>query len=121
MSVDPVQIERVLVNLIENALKFSPADTSVHVTIAHVGDEVVIRVDDLGPGLRPDELERVFEPFQRGAAASAGAGRRARAGDRARFRRGERRPRLGRAGAAGGRFASPSPCRPFPSAAVVPA
>ena len=70
VTVDAHQIERVLVNLIENALKFSPPDTLVEVTIAPVGDEVVIRVDDRGMGLLPDELERVFEPFHRGRAAT---------------------------------------------------
>lgn len=74
VSVDARQIERVLVNLIENALKFSPADAPVHVTITHVADELVVRVDDMGPGLGSDELERVFEPFHRGSAARVAGG-----------------------------------------------
>jgi two-component system sensor histidine kinase KdpD len=70
VSADPGQIERVLVNLIENALKYSPTDAPVRITTALDGDDVVIRIDDAGPGLTRGELERVFEPFERGAASS---------------------------------------------------
>jgi two-component system, OmpR family, sensor histidine kinase KdpD len=65
--VDARQIERVLVNLIENALKFSPEDAPVELGAELVANEVVIRVSDRGSGLSPPELERVFEPFERGA------------------------------------------------------
>jgi two-component system sensor histidine kinase KdpD len=64
--VDARQIERVLVNLLENAVKFSPPDASVEIGVAQEGGEVVIRVSDSGPGLSERELERVFEPFERG-------------------------------------------------------
>jgi len=74
VTVDARQIERVLVNLIENALKFSPADAPVRVTVTHGADELVVRVDDKGPGLGSDELERVFEPFHRGSAARVAGG-----------------------------------------------
>jgi two-component system sensor histidine kinase KdpD len=69
VTADPGQVERVLVNLVENALKYSPADTPVRVTVTRDGQEVVIRVDDSGPGLTAPELERVFAPFERGASA----------------------------------------------------
>jgi two-component system sensor histidine kinase KdpD len=76
VSVDPGQLQRVLVNLLENALKYSPPETLVRVTVAEVGEDVVIRVDDEGRGLAADELRRVFEPFQRGTSSSGvrGAG-----------------------------------------------
>jgi two-component system sensor histidine kinase KdpD len=78
VNVDAVQIERVLANLLENALKFSPPETTVHVRITATRQEAIVRVVDQGPGVDEQELERVFEPFYRGSnragAGFAGAG-----------------------------------------------
>ena len=75
VNVDATQIQRVLANLIENALKFSPADAQVHVRITATRKEAIVRVVDQGPGLAEDELERVFEPFyRRGTDTRSGAG-----------------------------------------------
>jgi two-component system sensor histidine kinase KdpD len=75
VNVDATQIQRVLANLIENALKFSPEGAKVHVRITATRMEAIVRVVDQGPGLAEDELERVFEPFyRRETASSAGAG-----------------------------------------------
>jgi two-component system sensor histidine kinase KdpD len=63
--VDAAQIERALVNLLENALKFSP--DAVELVVVRTDDEIALRIVDHGPGLDPDELERVFEPFERGS------------------------------------------------------
>ncbi len=71
---DATQMQRTLVNVLENALRYSAADSRVRLTGEHVGAEVVIRVADEGPGIEPVELERIFEPFQRGAAASGRIG-----------------------------------------------
>ena len=68
VRVDAVQIERVLVNLLENALKFSPPEARVRVQVTRARGDVVVRVVDDGPGLPEEELERVFEPFHRGRA-----------------------------------------------------
>jgi two-component system sensor histidine kinase KdpD len=65
VNVDATQIERVLANLLENALKFSPLDVPVHVRITATRKEAIVRVVDHGPGLAEEELERVFEPFYR--------------------------------------------------------
>ncbi|HSP73328.1 MAG TPA: ATP-binding protein [Gaiellaceae bacterium] len=65
VNVDATQIERVLANLIENALKFSPPELPVHVRVTATRKEAIVRVVDQGPGLAEDELERVFEPFYR--------------------------------------------------------
>jgi two-component system sensor histidine kinase KdpD len=67
VDVDPIQIEHAVVNLLENALKFSPPGSRVAVGVEGGRDEVRIRVADEGPGLPPGELERVFEPFDRGS------------------------------------------------------
>ena len=64
-----------LANLIENALKFSPPDASVHVRITATRSEAIVRVVDQGPGLGEGELERVFDAFHRGSGqAGGGAG-----------------------------------------------
>jgi two-component system sensor histidine kinase KdpD len=63
VEVDPVQIERVFVNLLENALRHSPPGAEVAVVIT-AGEEAVVRVIDAGPGIPAAELERVFEPFE---------------------------------------------------------
>jgi two-component system sensor histidine kinase KdpD len=75
VSVDPVQIERVLVNLLENALKFSPPESTVRVRTETTGSELLVHVLDLGEGVSPGLREAVFEPFRRGdEAAVRGAG-----------------------------------------------
>jgi len=73
VSVDPVHVRRVLVNLLENALKFSPPSSRVHVRFTATRKEAIVRVVDSGPGIPARELDRVFEPFYRGA-SSVGAG-----------------------------------------------
>jgi two-component system sensor histidine kinase KdpD len=74
--VDAQQVERALVNLIENALKYSPAGEPVRVQVSAHGDLGVVRVIDHGPGIASDEAERIFEPFHRGRSAGSvrGAG-----------------------------------------------
>jgi two-component system sensor histidine kinase KdpD len=74
VRVDADQIERVLVNVIENALKFSSPAEAVHVSATSSRTEVLVRVVDHGPGLRTDDLERVFEPFERGRTSVRGMG-----------------------------------------------
>jgi two-component system sensor histidine kinase KdpD len=75
VRVDAVQIERVVANLIENALTFSPPEAPVHVRIAATSSEAIVRVVDQGSGVAEGELERVFEPFyRRGADRREGAG-----------------------------------------------
>ena len=74
--VDAHQIRRVLVNLLENALKYSPSDQHVRVQVGATRTEVFLRVVDRGPGVPAAETRRIFEPFQRGvgAARERGAG-----------------------------------------------
>ena len=72
-------LEQVLFNLLDNAVKFSGADTTVHVRLAREASIARIEVEDEGIGIPPDELERVFEKFHRvargdGRAAGTGLG-----------------------------------------------
>lgn len=73
---DPVRIEQVLANLVNNAIKYSPPGGAIGVAVAQRPDGVLVAVSDEGEGMEPDEVERIFDPFRRGSAAArvAGAG-----------------------------------------------
>ena len=71
VRVDAHQIERVLANLIENAIKYSP-DHAARVVVSSTAREALVRVVDHGPGLAPEEIQRLFEPFQRGSMSDVG-------------------------------------------------
>ncbi|MCX4094046.1 sensor histidine kinase [Nocardia sp. alder85J] len=58
-------LERVLANLIDNALRYSPRDTPVRITAERVGDRVTVAVVDQGPGVPSGLEDQLFEPFQR--------------------------------------------------------
>jgi two-component system sensor histidine kinase KdpD len=62
---DPAILERVVENLIENALRYSPAGKPPLVTASTLGDRVELRVTDRGPGIPEQDRERMFVPFQR--------------------------------------------------------
>ena len=62
---DPTLLQRVVVNLVANARRFSPADRPVLVTASALGDTVELRVVDRGPGIPADHYDQVFLPFQR--------------------------------------------------------
>ncbi|WP_436790364.1 ATP-binding protein [Yinghuangia sp. YIM S10712] len=71
---DPGLLDRVLANVIENAVKHNPPDRRVHVRAELVRDRVELRVVDRGPGVPDEAKERIFEPFQRHGDAPAGTG-----------------------------------------------
>ncbi|WP_030232292.1 sensor histidine kinase [Streptomyces sp. NRRL S-350] len=62
---DPPLLERVLANVIANALRHNAPGAPVLVTASHHADRVEIRVVDRGPGIAPEDRDRVFLPFQR--------------------------------------------------------
>ncbi len=62
---DPVLLQRVLVNLLTNAHRYSPAGTPIHVSTSTFGDRLEIRIVDRGPGIPPEKLDDIFLPFQR--------------------------------------------------------
>jgi len=62
---DAALIERVVANLVENAMRWSPDDRPARVTAGRVHDRVDLRVIDHGPGIAPGSREQVFQPFQR--------------------------------------------------------
>jgi two-component system, OmpR family, sensor kinase len=69
-----ILLERALDNVIANAVKFSPVDSSVDVTVDNQQSEARVRVRDHGPGVPPDELGLVFRPFYRGTNAVHASG-----------------------------------------------
>lgn len=62
---DFTQTLRVVVNLIENALKYSPSESAIDVSVKRDGAWLAFGVADRGPGISPEETERIFEPFYR--------------------------------------------------------
>jgi signal transduction histidine kinase len=59
------ELHRLVLNLMENALRHTPPGTYVHASVTRAGDEVVIEVTDNGPGIPPELAPRVFERFVR--------------------------------------------------------
>jgi signal transduction histidine kinase len=68
---NPEKLQRVLFNLIQNAIRHTPADGSVVVRAVASGRSVEVEVADTGEGLRGDEREHAFEPFYRGGNGAA--------------------------------------------------
>jgi two-component system sensor histidine kinase KdpD len=65
VPIDGVLIEQVLLNLLDNALKYTPTTSPIELSAQARGNEVVLSVADHGPGLRPGDEKRVFEKFYR--------------------------------------------------------
>ncbi len=62
---DPSHLERILVNLLSNGLKYSTPDTALALAAHRAGAEVAVSVTDRGPGIAPEDLPHVFERFYR--------------------------------------------------------
>ncbi|MET9801661.1 sensor histidine kinase KdpD [Streptomyces sp. NPDC006368] len=74
VSVDKGLLERAVANIVENAVKYSPAGTPVVASASTLGGRVELRVVDRGPGVPDDGKERIYEPFQRLGDAPRGSG-----------------------------------------------
>jgi two-component system sensor histidine kinase KdpD len=74
LHLDSVLFERVLVNLLENAAKYTPAGTGIELKARTLSSHVVLTVDDHGPGLPAGKEEVIFEKFERGNKESATPG-----------------------------------------------
>jgi two-component system, OmpR family, sensor histidine kinase BaeS len=68
INVEPDRIRQILVNLLTNAHEYTPEGASIGIAARAVGTDVLISVSDNGPGIPPDQLERIFERFTRGDA-----------------------------------------------------
>src|SRR6266446_4225828 len=65
VELDYLEIDQVLTNLIENAVRYTPAGSPIELSARVDGDQMVISVADRGPGIPPDDRERVFDKFYR--------------------------------------------------------
>jgi signal transduction histidine kinase len=71
---DPEKLQRVLFNLIRNAIRHTPPDGSVTVRAESSGDWVEIEIADTGGGIDPGDRDRIFDPFVRGEESRSGDG-----------------------------------------------
>ncbi len=70
---DPNAIERILANLVSNAVKFTPSGGAIHVSLSSSDGRAVLQVRDNGPGIDPELRQRIFGRFERGADAKRSA------------------------------------------------
>jgi PAS domain S-box-containing protein len=70
-TIDRAMVERIVDNLLANALKHTPPDTPVALRLERQGEDVLIMVDDHGPGVPPEHRESIFDLFRRGPAPTA--------------------------------------------------
>jgi len=71
---DGLLIQQVLQNLIENAARYSPAGTTIEVSVSLADGEALVQIADRGPGIVAGEEEKIFEKFQRGSSTRGPAG-----------------------------------------------
>src|SRR5207237_5472619 len=69
---DPTRVEQVIANLVNNALRYSPANSAVQVRIEPRGEDVVVWVVDEGPGVPPDQREHLFDRYYQTGTLSSG-------------------------------------------------
>jgi two-component system, OmpR family, sensor histidine kinase KdpD len=74
VPIDDVLIEQVLVNLLDNAVKYTPGGSPIRIMATSTGEAVTVEVADHGPGLPRGEEDRVFEKFYRATPGGRGAG-----------------------------------------------
>jgi two-component system NtrC family sensor kinase len=65
LRANPIRIRQMLDNLLGNAIKYTPPEGRVHVSMSMQGNQVILKVEDTGPGIPPEEQGRVFEKFYR--------------------------------------------------------
>lgn len=65
ITTDPLRLQQILTNLLTNAVRHSPDAGTVMVSVTRASSEIRFAVSDAGPGIPPDLLERIFEPFER--------------------------------------------------------
>lgn len=73
-TVDGALVERVLGNLVANALRYAPAGSAVTIGVDRADGAALLSVENRGPSIPPEEVPRLFEPFVRADTRSAGAG-----------------------------------------------
>ncbi len=70
---DAILLDQALGNIVENSIRFSPDGSTVFLHVQESEDQIVLEVQDEGPGVPPDDLERIFDKFYRSPANLARA------------------------------------------------
>jgi signal transduction histidine kinase len=68
-NVDAAQVERILENLVANAVRYTPPGTLIRIEIVDADEGVTLVVEDTGPGIPPELRESIFEPFRQGTSS----------------------------------------------------
>jgi signal transduction histidine kinase len=71
---DPNGLAQLFLNLVENAVRYTPPPGSVDITLESAPSEALVRICDTGSGIPPEEIGRIFDRFHRGSAAAERAG-----------------------------------------------
>lgn len=69
-AIEPVAVDRIVINLVENAVRYGPEGQRLRVALHRRAGMVLLEVDDEGPGVPVGERRRIFQPFRRGTLAS---------------------------------------------------
>jgi PAS domain S-box-containing protein len=72
IEADPTMVERIVENLLANAVKHTPGDSRIWVRVERTDEGALIAVEDDGPGIAAADRERIFEPFVQGTSAGPG-------------------------------------------------
>jgi signal transduction histidine kinase len=72
VQADPTMVERIVENLVANAVKHTPGDSRIWVRVERADEGALIVVEDDGPGIGERDRERIFEPFAQGPGAGPG-------------------------------------------------
>jgi signal transduction histidine kinase len=65
LSIDVIRVKQVLINIIENAIKFSPEGTSINITVKKKNEYIMFEIQDFGLGIPKNEQEKIFDMFFR--------------------------------------------------------
>jgi two-component system, OmpR family, phosphate regulon sensor histidine kinase PhoR len=74
VKADPARIEQVLVNILHNAIKFTPPNGEINVSALQDGNQIIFSVTDSGAGIAPEDLSRIFERFYKADRARSTGG-----------------------------------------------
>jgi two-component system sensor histidine kinase KdpD len=74
VSFDPLLIEQVLMNLLDNAIKYTPQGTPIELSASVKDGEIIVELKDRGPGIPANAEEKIFDKFVRGSATGGGIG-----------------------------------------------